>query len=72
MNDKIPDWLADAISRHPEWAVYNDPVDIKKCRDALQRFIDREARLCVPAQPDDDDMLISRALDELEQARKVK
>lgn len=44
-------------------------VDIEQCRKALSNFCKGTYRMCVPAQPDDDDMVLCRALDELEAAR---
>ncbi|MNK84469.1 hypothetical protein D3C87_1043180 [compost metagenome] len=50
-----------------------EPVDTEKAMAALQRFVRREATLPVPATPEDDDILISRALSELEELReKIK
>lgn len=48
---------------------YFQPVDLKKTRDSISRFIDGKYRLSIPANADDDDMLICRALDELEKYR---
>lgn len=45
-------------------------VDIEAARKALHRFCKGEQRMCVPAQNDDDDFLIDKALDELELARE--
>lgn len=39
---------------------------IVQARAALQRFIEGKGRLCIPAQPTDDDMLLSEALDRLQ------
>lgn len=39
---------------------------MKQYRKALGRLAAGEHRMCVPPQPDDDDMVISRALDEYE------
>ena len=67
----MSDWLTDTIARHPEWASYRDPVDISECREALSRLIHHKTRMSIPAQPNDDDILIGRALNELEKARKA-
>lgn len=48
---------------------WNEPVDTEACREALQRFIDGKQRLCIPANHDDDDILLTRALDELDRLR---
>lgn len=49
-----------------------EPVDIEVAYDALQRFIDSGyCRMRVPARLDDDDMILSRALDELKRYRKA-
>lgn len=37
--------------------------DIEACMEALQRFIDGKPRMSIPAQPNDDDLLIDKALD---------
>lgn len=39
---------------------------IAQARAALQRFIEGRGKLCIPAQPTDDDMLLSEALDRLQ------
>lgn len=41
---------------------------VKLAREALYRFCQDRQRMCVPAQKDDDDMVISYALDKLESA----
>ncbi|MGG3454219.1 hypothetical protein, partial [Paenibacillus rhizolycopersici] len=46
------------------------PVDLDECYEALQRLINREHTLHVPARPDDEDMLLSRALRELKENRE--
>jgi hypothetical protein len=50
------------------------PVDVDKCRYALQRFINSEDVVSSSGSsiknPDDDDILLLRALDELEELRK--
>lgn len=46
-----------------------EPVDTEKAMAALGRFIKREATLPVPATPQDDDIIISRALSELDELR---
>jgi hypothetical protein len=46
-----------------------DMVDILACRQALYRFCQGKQRMYVPAREDDDDFLISAALDELELLR---
>lgn len=46
-----------------------EPVDINECHKALQKFIDRTFSLSVPARPDDPDMLICRAFNELVKLR---
>jgi len=47
-----------------------EPVDIKKCKKALSNFIHGKFRMSVPPEPDDDDILLHNALNELEQLRK--
>lgn len=42
---------------------------IKQMREALSRFCNGKYRMCVPAQKDDDDMILSYAIDQLEQAQ---
>ena len=42
---------------------------IEQMRQALSRFCNGKYRMCVPAQPDDDDMILSYAIDQLEQAQ---
>jgi hypothetical protein len=51
------------------------PVDVDKCRYALQRFINGEGVVSSSSalsikKPDDDDILLLRALDELDELRK--
>jgi hypothetical protein len=48
-----------------------EPVDIKKAHEALDRWIHRKAVLPVPASANDDDIILSRALDELEALRST-
>lgn len=48
---------------------YNEPVDLVEAHAALNRFINGKGILRIPASPDDDDMLISRALTELKNMR---
>jgi hypothetical protein len=50
---------------------YHEPVDISNARRALGRFCLGEGHLSVPVRSDDDDMLLSRALDELEKYRNL-
>lgn len=49
---------------------YKKPVDIEKCKEALSRFVKGRPNMCIPANADDDDILILRALKELEKLRK--
>lgn len=42
---------------------------IEQMRQALSRFCNGQYRMCVPAQKDDDDMILSYAIDQLEQAQ---
>lgn len=39
---------------------------IESAREALYRFCKGEQKICIPAQDDDDDFLISKALNEYE------
>ncbi|MET3209706.1 UNVERIFIED_CONTAM: hypothetical protein ABIC26_002653 [Paenibacillus sp. PvR008] len=48
---------------------YNDPVNLVEAQSALSRLINRSSALKIPATPEDDDMLISRALNELKNMR---
>ena len=57
----------DAYERFKE--ACKEPVDIDKCREALKRLIAREHTMRVPPTIEDDDILIMRALDELERMR---
>lgn len=41
-------------------------IDVQKCRLALQKFLDDKWSLHVPPQEDDPDIVLSRAIDELE------
>ncbi|MFI2856897.1 hypothetical protein ACH6EH_07125 [Paenibacillus sp. JSM ZJ436] len=50
---------------------YKQPVDLDEVHAALQRFINGKGRLCVPARPDDDDMLICRLMYEVKKYRKA-
>lgn len=47
------------------------PVDIGNAHDALQRWISGKGRMCIPVQHDDDDFIISDALDELAMYRDL-
>ncbi|OZB98111.1 hypothetical protein [Paenibacillus sp. XY044] len=49
--------------------LYKEPVDLFEAQAALNRFINGKGVLRIPARPDDDDMLISRALSELKKLR---
>lgn len=49
-----------------------EPVDLDACYEALQKLIDGKHRMHIPARPDDEDMLISRALRELKESREVQ
>lgn len=49
---------------------YNEPVDIDEVHKALKRFINKQGRMSVPANPDDDDMLICRLMAEVEKHRE--
>ena len=44
--------------------------EIKELYNALQRFIERRQKMCVPVEKDDDDIIIANAFDELEQLRE--
>lgn len=46
-----------------------EPINILAAHSALSRFIDGRGKLHIPVRPEDDDMLISRALNELHEAR---
>lgn len=46
-----------------------DKVSIEAARAALHRFCQGKERMCVPVQKDDDDMILSAAIDELENLR---
>lgn len=46
--------------------------NIDTCREALYRLAEGKPRMCVPPTPEDDDMLIGTALDQLEKAQKIK
>lgn len=46
--------------------------NIDACRKALYRLAEGKPRMCVPSNPEDDDMLIANALDELNRTRKIK
>jgi len=48
---------------------YFEPVDINKARKALSNLLSGEYSLSIPVRSDDPDMLISRAIDELERYR---
>jgi hypothetical protein len=50
--------------------IYKEPVDLNEAHEALSRFIDGKQILQIPARPNDDDMLLSRALMELKELRK--
>jgi hypothetical protein len=43
---------------------------LKQARPALQRFIEGKGKMCIPAQPYDDDMVLSEALDRLEEVQR--
>lgn len=52
---------------------YNEPVDLNKVHEALKRFINKQGRMSVPVNPEDDDMLICRLMNEVEKLReKIK
>lgn len=46
-------------------------TDIEQCRAALNRFCQGKERMSVPARPDDDDMILASALDELDKSRRM-
>ncbi|KAA9007282.1 hypothetical protein F4V43_02000 [Paenibacillus spiritus] len=50
---------------------YKEPVDLDEVHAALKRFINGKARLSIPASPDDDDMLVSRLMDEVKRYREL-
>ncbi|MEK4006464.1 hypothetical protein [Paenibacillus sp. FSL H3-0333] len=49
---------------------YNEPVDLDKVHEALKRFINKQGRMSVLVNPDDDDMLICRLMAEVERQRE--
>lgn len=51
--------------------ICDQPVDLEAAHEALKRFIHKEGVVCVPANPNDDDMLLCRVLDELKKYREV-
>lgn len=46
-----------------------EPINILAAHSALIRFTDSREKIYIPAMPEDDDMIISRALNELQEAR---
>lgn len=46
-----------------------EPVDVSLCKEALSRLLDHKCRMSVPVQLNDDDVLIMRAINELERIR---
>jgi len=51
---------------------YNEPVNLELAHEAINRFIvGRVCRMSVPAHPNDDDMILTRALRELSRYRKA-
>ncbi|MBE7897168.1 hypothetical protein G7L40_00390 [Paenibacillus polymyxa] len=51
----------------------DEPVDIEKVERAIENLIHGKPRFSIPVQPDDDDVLVNRALQELKRLKsKVK
>jgi hypothetical protein len=51
---------------------YNEPVELSLAHEAISRFIyGKDCRMSVPAHPNDDDMILTRALRELSRYRKA-